>query len=103
MTTSKKITLATVKSFIRKNEQNLYVKVSSSFDGMIDGISYNKNAAFAKVTLKKEDINIKHTLGIDGAWFVGGSRNWFNMYELDGMICISVSNCCGSFTIAAKN
>lgn len=98
MTTTKKITLATVKSFIKKNSENLFIKCESSFDGMIDGLSYNKSANYQKVTL---DSNLyKNTLGIAGAWFVGSSRDYFNCYEDNNMICISVSNSCGSFVLS---
>jgi hypothetical protein len=34
----KKITAATIKSFIRKNEANAFLRVKSKFDGMIAGI-----------------------------------------------------------------
>ena len=36
-TTSKKITLATFKAFIRKNADRLYIMNRSHFDGMTDG------------------------------------------------------------------
>ena len=98
MTNTKKITLATVKSFIKKNSENLYIKCQSSFDGMIDGISYNKLADFQKVILNNN--LYKNTLGISGAWFVGSSRDYFNLYEENNMICISVSNSCGSFVLS---
>jgi len=37
----KKITRATLKSFIKKNKCQLYVKVVSSFDGMTDCVQPN--------------------------------------------------------------
>ena len=98
---NKKTTLATVKSFIKKNSNNLYIQVCSSFDGMVDCVVSTGSTTYEKVELK-DSINSKYTLGIEGAWFVGSSRDYFTSYELNGMKCIHVSNCCGSFTIAAK-
>jgi hypothetical protein len=97
--TNKKITMATVKSFIKKNATNLYIKCDSAFDGMVDCITYNASATFEKVTLN-ENVNNKFNLGIEGAWFVGSSRDYLKAYELNDMICIDVTNCCGSFVIA---
>lgn len=34
----RKITLAGLKSFIRKHKDNLYIKVKNDFDGMVDGV-----------------------------------------------------------------
>lgn len=96
--TTKKITLATVKSFIKKNSNNLFIKCETDFDGMTDCIQINNNAKFEKVNV--DSTLRKNTLGINGAWFVGSSRDYFNLYELGELICINVSNCCGSFTIA---
>jgi hypothetical protein len=96
----KKVTLATVKSFIKKNSNNLFIKTCSSFDGMVDGVVYNASSKFEKVELNNDSINNKYTLGIDGAWFVGSSRDYLNAYVENNMICISISNSCGSFVIA---
>ena len=41
-----KITKATVKSFIKKNIDDMYINVRSSFDGMTDGLESNKLAGF---------------------------------------------------------
>jgi hypothetical protein len=98
--TNKKVTLASVKSFIKKNSNNLFIKTESTFDGMVDGVVYNHLSNYSKVELNNESINNKYTLGINGAWFVGSSRDYFKSYEANNMICISVSNCCGSFTLA---
>lgn len=48
-TTNKKATMATIKSFVKKNRENLLINVKSSFDGMIDGLSYINNG-FQKAT-----------------------------------------------------
>ena len=95
---TKKITLATLKSFINKNE--VYVKMESSFDGMSDMVEYDKNAKY--MPAQKTDSNIANTLGVNGLWVVGGSRNYFKYFEDENFYGIDVYNCCGSSLIAIK-
>lgn len=99
-TTTKKVTLATIKSFIRKNKANLYIMYESHFDGMIDGVRYFDDTKFEKAV--STDKWLGNTLGVSGAWFVGGSRNYFSTYNKDGFFGYHVYNCCGSFTLAVK-
>jgi len=96
----KKITLATIKSFIRKNNNKLYIRTATTFDGMIDGCRecYNNGIEKAEPT----DLNNKHTLGIGGAWFVGQSRDYFTAYEADGFTGYEIYNCCGRFYLLIK-
>lgn len=103
-----KITKATVKSFVKKNFDNLYINVTSSFDGMIDGCR-SQHDGFTKVkssvklftVFSSNDCN-EHTLGIAGAWFVGQSRDYFRPYNENGFTGIEVYNCCGKFVLAVK-
>lgn len=97
--TTKKITLATVKKFIRENKDKLYINVKSSFDGMTDCVE-SLNGGFVKA-LETTD-HLDHTQGIKGAWFVGQSRDYFTKYDNIGgdMTGIEVSNSCGSFVLA---
>jgi len=95
-----KTTKSTIKSFIRKNADNLFINVRSSFDGMIDGCAYY-NDGFKKAS--KDSHNERNTLGVAGAWFVGQSRDYFQSYNESGFTGYSVSNCCGHFIIAVKN
>ena len=95
-------TLATIKSFVKKNQKHLYINVKSSFDGMIDGQSYYHDG-FTKASIDKEKFNDKHTLGICGCWLVNGSRDYFTPYNANGYIGYEVSNCCGHFILAIKN
>lgn len=39
MDTQKKITRATIKSFVKKNKDQLYISNKSDFDGMVDGVT----------------------------------------------------------------
>ena len=92
----KRITLATIKSFIKKSD-NLHIKCKSRFDGMTDGIEQIQNAVFHKAQKSDGFVN---TLGIAGAWFVFGSRDYFSKFEDDNFEGYEVYNCCGTFIIA---
>lgn len=105
-TTQKRITLATLKSFIKKNAGELYINVHSSFDGMTDGIE-RLNGGWQKATKdttqsKNSDYN-DNTLGIKGVWLVGGSRDYFRPFNENGFTGINAYNSCGSFTAAIKS
>lgn len=96
---TKRITIATIKSFIKKNANNLHLKKKHSFDGMTDGTSFETAHPFKRVTI--DPIAHKNTLGIDGAWFTS-SGNLFTAYD-DGVYKgYEVYNCCGHFFIATK-
>lgn len=95
-----KITKATIKSFIKKNEGKVYVMMKSRFDGMYDCVMETGVKEFSPAT--KESNMIEHTLGISGLWLVGGSRNTFFHYEDDNFIGYEVYNCCGTSVIAVQ-
>lgn len=98
----KKITRATFKSFIKRERENnnLYIKVKSSFSGMTDMVEEVKDN-FEKVEDKYNEKK-KYDLGIHGIWLVGSSRDWFEKFADDKFIGYEVSNCCGSFIVAMK-
>jgi hypothetical protein len=93
----KKITLATFKSFIRKNADALFVNQKSTFDGMTDGIE-SCHGGFTRA--ESETTFSSHSLGLRGLWLVGGSRDYFNAYEDEKFVGIEVYNCCGKSIIA---
>ena len=95
----KKITRATIKSFIKKNEGSLFIKVRSTFNGMTDGVEETKDE-FDEVVYT--DRTVQYTMGITGAWFVGSSRDHFEAYEDDQFRGYIVYNCCGTFLLAIK-
>lgn len=99
MKNGKKITLATVKSFIKNNRENLFINVKRQFDGSVDG-EVSKDGGYQPAT--ETTANLENTLGIDGAWFVGSSRDYFKYIEQDGFEGINVYNCCGSFYLVIK-
>lgn len=101
METKKKITLATIKAFLRRQEKagNLHINVLSSFDGMVDCVM-PLHDGFNPV--EYTDHSLKNTLGINGAWFVGQSRDSFEEYADDNYIGYKIYNCCGSFIIAMQ-
>lgn len=96
---AKKITLATIKSFVRKNENNLLIRVTSTFDGMTDCVQQIENE-FEKI--KKAEYKYENNLGFNGIWLVGGGRNYFSQLNTKGKIGFHVYNCCGSFDIAIE-
>ena len=97
----KKITLTTVKSFIKKNRANLLINCQSHFDGMTDCVM-PVESQFTPALAPDADRNFDNCLGIHGAWFVFGSRDYFTPYSKDGFEGIRVSNCCGAFILAVK-
>jgi hypothetical protein len=95
---TKKITMATVKSFVRKNaSKEIFVNVKSSFDGMTD-MCEERNHGF--VVASKDDRCVENTLGLCGVWLVGRSRDWFTAYEDDKFTGITYHNSCGNGIIA---
>ena len=91
-----KITRATVKSFIKKNFEGLYINVKSEFDGMTDGCE-GRSGGFKKA----EPAEGSHALGVKGAYFVQHD-DLFEHWEDDTMTGIEVYNCCGHFILAVK-
>lgn len=92
-----KATRATVKAFIRKNPDTLLIYIKRRFDGMIDGCADTGDTGFSPA-LRTSDW-IENTLGIQGAWFVGSSRDYITRFDKDGIEGFEISNCCGSFSI----
>lgn len=96
----KKITKATIKSFIRKNKNDLYIKTKDRFNGMIDMVDDCEDQTIRKVTLT-DDRN-DYNFGIKGAWFVGSSRDYFNSAEFGQFKGYEVYNCVGTFYLLVK-
>jgi hypothetical protein len=96
----KKVTRATIKAFIKKHlkEGNLYIKSLSSFDGMVDMVVYEEGV-FQKA---QEEEQRDNTLGVQGAWFVGSSRDYFEGYVDIDFEGYKVFNACGSFILATN-
>jgi hypothetical protein len=97
----KKITLATIKRFIdrEKKNGNLYVKVKSSFDGMIDAVTQVQDD-FSKA--QADECARTNNLGIKGVWLVLQSRDYFEPFANNDYLGYTVSNSCGSFIVAMK-
>ena len=93
-----KITMATVKSFVKKAGDKLLVSTRSTFDGMTDCVMPTGDKTFAPAVAS--DHPYDSNLGLRGVWFVLGSRDYFSPYEDDKVTGIEVSNCCGSFILA---
>jgi hypothetical protein len=97
----KKVTKSTLKSFIRKNEGKLFIRVKSRFDGMVDGAIDSSDQAFSPCV--SSNVHYEHNMGIQGAWLVLGSRDYFTEYTDSKFAGIEVYNSCGHFVIAIKN
>lgn len=95
----KKITKATLKSFVKKNIDSLYIEKKSEFNGMVDGV---ERCAGGFVKVERTDLHVENTLGVKGVWIVNGSRDYFTAYQGAGFVGIEVYNCCGSFVLAVK-
>ena len=96
-----KITLATFKSFIRKNRPNLLIRTKSVFDGMVDGVRDTGEREFTPA--RDSDQVFKNNMGIAGVWCVLSSRDYFSEINENGITGIHVYNCCGSFDVATRN
>lgn len=98
----KKITRATFKSFINKHKGHLNILELSRFDGMTDCIENLKGRLPVPVKYETPDHNYRYdtTLGIEGVWLVGDSRDYFTAYQDTLYKGIEVSNCCGNFIVA---
>lgn len=92
-----KPTVATLKSFIRKNSDNILIRVKSSFDGMEDGVR-EYSGGFRPITNSKQVCD--NNLGYEGVWLVGSSRDYVTHYSKDGMVGYEVHNCCGTWIVA---
>lgn len=101
METTKKITLATLKRFVRANRERLLIRVTSSFDGMTDGVERVRGAKFAPIESRGSPNN-RDTLGIAGLWLVGSSRDRFSHYEDSSYTGIRCYNSCGAWAVAVR-
>jgi hypothetical protein len=96
---TKKITLATVKSFITRNLGKILIKTSSRFDGMCDGVRNVEGAAYRTPDVTKFNKTDEAQLGIQGVWFVRGSRDYFTIIDTPEFTGYEVYNCCGTWSV----
>ena len=104
----KKPTVATLKSFIRKNEAQILINVESSFDGMTDSVE-SLDGGFKplrKIDSRKGVFCPDHlrnpTLGYEGVWLVGSSRDYVKPYSENGLEGYRVDNACGNWIVAIR-
>lgn len=101
-----KVTLATLKSFLKKNEGKLYFQEHSRFDGMQDMVAANNKPVF-KSAVGKFNPEDKAQLGYPyQIWCVRGGRDSLVKVTVvdqngtyEGIYCY---NSCGSWTVAVK-
>ena len=95
-----KITRTTLKSFIKNNFNDLKIKVDSKFDGMVDCVMPLENSGYQPITATESSVD--HTLGINGAWFVGHSRDYFTEINTETHKGYEIYNCVGSFELVIE-
>ena len=94
-----KVTMATVKAFVRKNKGRIYVRNLSDFNAMTDCVERSADREFYLAEVEEDSM---HTLGVKGAWFVLSSRDRMMPIESDEFVGFHVYNSCGSFDLAVK-
>ena len=99
---SKRVTLATIKAFIRRHRAELLISYLSDFDSMTDCVQPCSGKGFVPAQEPDEGRNHSNCLGIRGAWFVFDSRDYFEPIERDGVTGYHVYNGCGSFDIGVR-
>lgn len=99
MNLNSKITKSTLKSFIRKNADNLYIKCEKDFNHMIETVE-TINSNFKKIKIELESLNEKFYFV--GKFFGGSQSDCFESYDDGTFVGIEMSNCCGSSIIAIK-
>lgn len=97
---TKKITLATLKSFARRNKDGLFLMQKTAFDGMCDCVMPVSDSEFKKTEITGDTKRYK--TGIQGIYTVGSSRDYFQLFENETHIGIEVYNCCGTNILAVK-
>jgi len=97
-----KPTLATLKSFVRKNDGKLLLKVSSKFDGMTDCVEHVSDTFTTAEKTEWSEKHTSHTLGYQGVWLVGQSRDYISPINSNGLVGFHVFNACGSFDVAVR-
>ena len=98
--TTRKITMATLKSFAKRNAGNLYCKTLSDFDGMV-GMVEDVKDEFSKTKVDLNDSGYYNT-GIQGIYTVGRGGDYCSEFEDDTFYGIKVYNACGSSILAVK-
>ena len=96
-----KITKATLKSFVKKNRENLLISVRSSFNGMSDCVESTGDRGFHPA-VATDNVHPDHNLGIQGVWMVGGSGNYFTAFDKGSIVGIECYNCCGTFIVGIR-
>lgn len=106
MNASKKITLATFKSFLRKNDGKLFIKEHSRFSGMTDCVMSVddtwKPLKKIELELRPNSCEVINKLGYEGIWLVGDSRDFFSRIDDVVMEGYHIHNCVGSFSVVIQ-
>lgn len=97
-----KITKSTVKSFIKKNISDLYMKEFTYFNGMTDGIDNVPEIRNRFITLTESS---RAALGVETTYNSPSffeSHNSIEPVEGENFTGFEITNCCGRYIIAAR-
>ena len=94
-----KITKASIKSFIKKNEGKLYIRRISDFSPITDCVE-EVNGDLEKVEITEN--SLKNTLGVNGLWLAGGSNDTYTEFETKELKGFNIYNCCGEVNLVIK-
>lgn len=94
-----KITRTTVKAFIRRHRDHLYIRVDSRIDSYDDCKRAISGASFKVATVS--NLADETTLGVEGAWFLGRG-DLFESFKRDGYEGFEVFNSLCSFVLAVR-
>ena len=91
-------------NFVKKNAENLHMKVYAHFNGMVDMVENVEAPAFSKVVKVQfqewRDVVLRAANDVSKIAFRDG--NSFDHYEDAEYQGIEVYNCCGKFVVAVK-
>lgn len=97
----KKFTLASAKSFIKKNRSDLTILVKSKFDGMYDCVMDMESKKFQPIVNTQS--SHENNLGIQGVWFTHSGNSFYPLQKEDGTVVgFECYNCCGNFILKLK-
>jgi hypothetical protein len=94
-----KVRITKLKKFIKDNKNQLYIKDSYHFDGMVDG-TVDGDRTFIKA--QEANRYMENNQGIAGVWLVGSSRDYITEFENDNFKGYEVYNACGCYTVAVR-
>lgn len=88
-----------LKKFIKENEGNLLIRLTSNFNGMTDSVE-TLNEKFRPI--EKLEKATDYNLGIRGLYLVCGGEDYFDPIEYEHYVGYRWYNCAGSGELVVK-